>query len=274
MITRASTGEFTGMAGSPTVMSPGCTESNSRLSDCPGFIYQEDFSCSAEVDLSCYVDDFIGCHLGNPHDWATVELLLSGVDSIEHCIGLCRERTHGFAAISGNRCLCGTESGTRGQMVSTVNCASPCGLDATEACGTSDGTATEYYTIWPTSVGQSSGMLSTANGCLYSRGFPGQYPRTNQVQTDTYTVSLPEAKYVALKIPVFDIYAMDRLEIASGTTVVLAAPASPKDVVIPFSTPVSGFVLTFVTDASSPLEGNYGFVVCYDSLGKTFLNIF
>ena len=54
-----------------------------------------------------------------------------------------------FAAISGNRCLCGRESGVKGPLVSTVNCATPCGRDATEACGTSDGASTEFYTIWP-----------------------------------------------------------------------------------------------------------------------------
>ncbi|XP_071807424.1 uncharacterized protein [Asterias amurensis] len=269
MITRASTGEFTGSAGSSTVKAPGCTEANSRLSDCPGFTYQEDFTCSAEVDLSCYVDDFIGCHSGNPHDWAVVEILLNGVDSIEYCVGLCRFRNYEFAAISGNRCLCGRESGVKGPLVSTVNCASPCGRDATEACGTSDGASTEFYTIWPTSVGQSNGALSTANGCIYSREFPGRYSTINQVEINIHTVSLPTAKYVALKIPVFDLYAMDRLEISQGGMVVaLTAPGSPQDVVIPFQAQVSGFDLRFTTDASSPTDGNFGFVVCYESLDE------
>ncbi|XP_038056988.1 uncharacterized protein LOC119728719 isoform X2 [Patiria miniata] len=271
MITRANDGTFAGPAATPTLRSPGCTASHHRLTDCTDFQYQENLTCTSEVDLSCYANDFNGCFSNTPQSWNMDEKLPGASNSIESCLDFCRSSSLNprFAALAESRCFCGSDEGNMGSVVSKLNCALPCSGDPMEACGSN---TNGYFAIWPVTVGAPGGAWTTATGCLYSRDFPARYQTTRMTTTDEYTVTLPTRAYISLMFKSFDIYSGDSVKLrdksagSAMTTVDLTPPSSPGTAVIPLDFRVSRFSLLFVLAANSPSGSNYGFVICYESL--------
>ncbi|XP_022102273.1 mucin-5B-like [Acanthaster planci] len=272
MITRANDGNFAAPAATPVLQAPGCNTSHDRLANCPNFQFQENLSCSTEVDISCYVDDFKGCYMNTPPSWIDLEVLGSAsARSIETCLKSCRTLSPNsrFAALAGPRCICGTDEGNLGSALSVSECAVPCTGDVMEACGSNAVGDEGNFAIWPVTVGASQGSTTAASGCLYSPGFPARYETNGAATTHEFSVTVSTPRYLSLTTKMFDIYSADRVQIRGmpiGSATATFNLTAAETAVIPFTFTVSRFSLLFVTSAESPSMSNYGFVICYESL--------
>eukprot|EP00058_Branchiostoma_floridae_P023533 XP_002609023.1 hypothetical protein BRAFLDRAFT_84839 [Branchiostoma floridae] len=156
-------------------------------------------------DLSLYKDvkketpGYLGCYNLRYNMWTIMRHQPFASLTIPSCLDFCRRQGVQYGGVSqGTQCYCIVGPKNAQRILREVNdCGTPCSGDNRQFCGGQSSMA-----LFDVKMGRCGGYLYSTRGTVYSPNWPDPFPTSN---TCSWTVTVPEDKFVRLRFKYYDI---------------------------------------------------------------------
>ncbi|XP_035673319.1 uncharacterized protein LOC118413853 isoform X4 [Branchiostoma floridae] len=148
---------------------------------------------------NCKAPGYLGCYNLRYNMWTIMRHQPFASLTIPSCLDFCRRQGVQYGGVSqGTQCYCIVGPKNAQRILREVNdCGTPCSGDNRQFCGGQSSMA-----LFDVKMGRCGGYLYSTRGTVYSPNWPDPFPTSN---TCSWTVTVPEDKFVRLRFKYYDI---------------------------------------------------------------------